>query len=70
MRRFHKPDDEKRALVVLPRDDVDAWLHCRDPELARSFLRHYPADTMKAWAAPKAPVKKTPPAAPQNLELF
>ncbi|SDE32794.1 Putative SOS response-associated peptidase YedK [Massilia sp. PDC64] len=71
MRRFHKPDDEKRALVVLPPNEVDAWLHCRDPEVARSFLRPYPADGMKAWAAPKAPVKKTPPpSAPQNLELF
>jgi putative SOS response-associated peptidase YedK len=73
MRRFHKPDDEKRALVVLPPNDVDAWLHCRDPELARSFLRAYPAQAMKAWAAPRAPAAKaavqTPPGQ-QNLELF
>jgi putative SOS response-associated peptidase YedK len=61
MRRFHKPGDEKRSLVVLPPDEVDGWLQCRDPELARSFLRHYPAEAMKAWAAPKAPaVKKDP----------
>ena len=26
MRRFHKPGEEKRSLVILPDDDVDAWL--------------------------------------------
>jgi putative SOS response-associated peptidase YedK len=70
MRRFHKPDDEKRALVVLRPDEVDAWLRCRNPEVARSFLRHYPAEAMKAWPAlreQKAP--KVPPPS-QNLELF
>jgi putative SOS response-associated peptidase YedK len=67
MRRFHKPDDEKRALVVLRPDDVDAWLQCRDPETARSFLRHYPADAMKAWPAPK---EAKPPRPSANLELF
>jgi len=52
MQRFHKPDDEKRALVILPPEDVDAWLQCRSPELARNFLRHTPAAAMKAWPAP------------------
>jgi putative SOS response-associated peptidase YedK len=61
MRRFHKPGDEKRTLVVLPQDDLDPWLTCRDPELARSFLRHYPAEAMKARHAPApARQKKTP----------
>jgi len=71
MRRFHKPDDEKRSLVLLPPEDVDAWLHCRDPELARSFLRHTQAEAMKAWPAPRtpAPAKAAQPA-PVNLSLF
>jgi putative SOS response-associated peptidase YedK len=69
MRRFHKPDDEKRSLVVLPPEDVDAWLHCRDPELARSFLRHYPAEAMKTWPAPRTTAKTVQPA-PLNLSLF
>lgn len=55
MRRFHKPGDEKRALVVIPGDQLDSWLGCRDPELARTFLCHYPAEAMKAWAAPVPP---------------
>ncbi|MBB3211768.1 putative SOS response-associated peptidase YedK [Herbaspirillum sp. Sphag1AN] len=53
MRRFHKPDDEKRSLVVVPREDYSAWLNCRDPELARSLLRLYPAGQLKAWHAPR-----------------
>ena len=68
MRRFHKPGDEKRSLVVLPDAEVDAWLGCRDPELARSFLRPYPAEAMKAWAAPKTPAASKPQ--PVNLSLF
>lgn len=53
MRRFHKPGDEKRSLVIVPTDAYDDWLECRDPELARAFLHHYPADRMTAWPAPK-----------------
>jgi putative SOS response-associated peptidase YedK len=71
MRRFHKPGDEKRSLVVLPEEDVDAWLGCRDPELARSFLRDYPAEAMKTWPAPKTPAApKASAQEPVNLSLF
>lgn len=69
MKRMHKPDDEKRSLVILPRDEVDEWLGCTDLEVARSFLRHYPAEMMREWAAPSAPVRKAP-APSLNLELF
>jgi putative SOS response-associated peptidase YedK len=68
MRRFHKPGDEKRALVVLPHEELDSWLACKDPEAARSFLRHYPAEAMKAWAAPKPPRSAKP--APVMDSLF
>lgn len=52
MKRFHKPGDEKRSLVILPHQDWDAWLACRDPELARSFLGPFPAELMAAEPAP------------------
>jgi len=68
MRRFHKPGDEKRSLVVLPPGDLDSWLACKDPEMARSFLCHYPAEAMKAWAAPLPPRK--PKAKPAEDSLF
>jgi putative SOS response-associated peptidase YedK len=60
MRRFHKPGDEKRALVIVPPSAYDDWLACRDPELARSFLCHYPAEAMTACPAPKPPRQATP----------
>jgi putative SOS response-associated peptidase YedK len=68
MSRMHKPDDEKRSLVVISPDELDDWLACRDVETARSFLRHYPAARMKTWAAPQT-VKKLAEPSP-NLSLF
>lgn len=68
MRRMHKPDDEKRSLVILPADEVGDWLACTDIEIARSFLRHYPATGMRDRPAPAAP-RKAAQASP-NLELF
>ena len=68
MRRMHKPDDEKRSLVILPHDDVGDWLACTDIDMARSFLRHYPAPRMRDWPAPPAPRKAA--ARSPNLELF
>ncbi|MYM65420.1 DUF159 family protein [Pseudoduganella sp. FT55W] len=65
MRRFHKPGDEKRALVIVPQAEWDDWLACTAPEFARSFLRHYPAESMRAWEFPVPPrATKADPAAP------
>jgi putative SOS response-associated peptidase YedK len=58
MRRFHKPGDEKRSVVIIPEDQYDDWLGCKDPELARTFLQLYPADLMNAYAAPRPSQKK------------
>ena len=68
MSRMHKPGDEKRSLVVLAPSEVGDWLACRDIEVARSFLRPYPAGRMKDWAAPQT-VRKAPEPSP-NLSLF
>lgn len=48
MRRMHKPGDEKRSLVIVPASEYELWLTCRNPEIARTFLRHFPADGMTA----------------------
>lgn len=50
MRRFHKPDDEKRSLVILRPSEYEDWLNCKSTDEARSFLRLLPADEM--WAEP------------------
>lgn len=55
MKRFHKPGDEKRGIVILPPSDWDEWLSCRDPEQARTFLRLYPAESLIAEPAPMPP---------------
>ncbi|MBM3114240.1 SOS response-associated peptidase family protein [Jeongeupia naejangsanensis] len=50
MRRMHRPDDEKRSLVIVPEADYDLWLNCADPAQARGYLRDFPADRMLAVA--------------------
>ncbi|KWW35163.1 putative SOS response-associated peptidase YedK [Cupriavidus metallidurans] len=52
LRRMHQPGAEKRSIVIVPAADWDDWLHCRNPELARSFLRLYPAEGMAAAPDP------------------
>ena len=69
MKRFHKPGDEKRSLVIVPQSEWDDWLGCADPEYARSFLRHYPAELMTSWPSPRAPrAKKVAPPVPLQPE--
>lgn len=58
MRRFHKPGDEKRSLIIVPRAEWDNWLGCRNPEEARSFFGLYPANLMMAEPAPTIAAKK------------
>ncbi|WP_283149712.1 SOS response-associated peptidase [Silvimonas soli] len=53
--RMHEPQDEKRGLVIIRPEDYEAWLTCRDPEIARTFLKLYPAEDMYAEPGPKAP---------------
>ncbi|WP_259295188.1 SOS response-associated peptidase [Paraburkholderia sp. DHOC27] len=55
MRRFHKPDDEKRSVVIIRPDAYQDWLSCRNTDEARSFLQLYPADEMQAEAFPMPP---------------
>ena len=53
MQRFHKPDDEKRMLVILDPQQIDDWLHC-PVEDAGSFFVRYPAERLAARPAPMA----------------
>lgn len=52
MRRLHRPEEAKRSLVVVPESDYDAWLACKNPQLARTFLNLYPAELMRGVPAP------------------
>ncbi len=52
MRDYHKPDDEKRMVVVLPNGLIDDWLRAT-AEQSRDFLRQYPADRMRVLPSEK-----------------
>lgn len=53
MRRFHKPGDEKRSVVVLEDDDWDAWLNAKAEADVRSFLKLFEPEEMIASAEPR-----------------
>jgi putative SOS response-associated peptidase YedK len=53
MQRFHKPDDEKRMVVILRPDQYDDWLHC-SAEDAPQFFERYPAELLTSHAAPRS----------------
>ncbi len=57
MKRFHKPGDEKRSVVIVPPSEYENWLACASTDEARSFLQRYPADLMSAEAYPLPPRK-------------
>lgn len=76
MRRFHKPEDEKRMVVILDPKDYGAWLACPVEDAAR-FLQVWPGPLVAEPSplpprAPKAGSVRTlrPPAPPQTGSLF
>ena len=47
MRNFHKPDDEKRMVVILDATAYDAWLTATSA-VSRDFLSAFPAENLVA----------------------
>jgi putative SOS response-associated peptidase YedK len=45
MRNFHKPEDEKRMVVILPEAQYDEWLRAPTEE-SMGFMRQYPAERL------------------------
>jgi putative SOS response-associated peptidase YedK len=60
MQNFHRPDDEKRMVVILHEWEYDAWLDA-PPEQSMDFMRPYPAELLVAVAAPVPPKAKRAP---------
>jgi putative SOS response-associated peptidase YedK len=54
MKYFHKPEDEKRMVVILPENRYDEWLTC-DAQAAWSLLQPYPAAQLLAVGKPVQP---------------
>ena len=51
MKNYHKPDDEKRMVVILPTGAYDDWLRA-EPEQSMSFMQQYPANRLEAIVGP------------------
>lgn len=51
--RFHKPEDEKRAVVILPDQAWGPWLRARSEEEARALLTLAEPDGLIADPAPR-----------------
>lgn len=47
MRNYHRPQEEKRSVVVLPSGVIRAWLTA-SVDQASDFMRLYPSDKLKA----------------------
>lgn len=47
MKHYHKPNDEKRMVVILPHTQYDEWLHA-SPERSIEFMRQYSHDRLMA----------------------
>lgn len=52
MKNYHKPQDEKRMVVILSNGLIKDWLNASADE-SQEFLRMYPADRLRAEAQPK-----------------
>lgn len=52
MRRFHKPDDEKRMVVILDEAEYDRWLDCPANQMM-AMMKQYPADQLGSEAEPR-----------------
>lgn len=50
MQRFHKPEDEKRMVVIFDPADYDRWLDCPKDQMM-SMMTQYPAKLLTAEAA-------------------
>ena len=52
MRNYHKPQDEKRMVVILQEEDYDGWLSATWQD-SRQYLKQFPAELMQtqteAW---------------------
>jgi len=68
MKRFHKPGDEKRSVVIVSPNAYEDWLNCRSTDEARSFLNQCPAEEMAAEAAPIP--KRVPTSVSERHDLF
>lgn len=71
MRRFHRPEDERRMVVVLDESQYRLWLDA-GIDAVPDFLRPYPSERLVAEPAPRAAsarksIVKAPKVVPRTL---
>ena len=59
MKHFHRPNDEKRSIVVLNEEDYIPWLNSNIDQ-ARDLLKVAPKDFLKSYPAPLPNQKAEP----------
>jgi putative SOS response-associated peptidase YedK len=73
MQRFHRPEDEKRMVVILDPKDYQDWLTCSVADAPRYFRQWTgPLEAEAAPTLPRAPRSKStkPPPTVPDLGLF
>ena len=70
--RMHKPEDEKRMVLILDPSGYDAWLSCSVAEAPKYFKQWMgPLDAFPAALPPRKPRAQTkPPPPPAEDQLF
>lgn len=66
MRQFHKPDEEKRMIVVLPPEHYQDWLNA-DAVQSQAFLKTHAPDDLTSMAWPAAKAERNRPSPPRDL---
>ncbi|WP_229676214.1 SOS response-associated peptidase family protein [Polaromonas eurypsychrophila] len=51
LKSYHRAEDEKRIIVILPESRYADWLDA-PPEQTQDFIRHFPADNLVATPMP------------------
>ena len=58
MKQFHKPEDEKRSVIIIPPDLRESWLNCNYQD-AKEFFFDMPIDEFDEM--PKSDMKNFRP---------
>lgn len=64
MHNFHKPEDEKRMVVILPEERYGDWLAAK-PDQSMEFMREFPVQELKSVASVGPP--RSTPKSPDSL---
>lgn len=53
LRRFHRPNEEKRGVAILRPEHYDDWLSSKSPEFARALIELWRPEELNTYPEPK-----------------